>query len=111
MDTLSVTLAALSNPTRRAILARLKTGPASVVELAEPFRMSQQAVSKHLAYLERADLVRTRRDGRKQVRELAPEPIREVAAWAEDYRRHWESAFGRLHELLEQQDEPQPKER
>lgn len=105
-----MTLAALSDPTRRAILARLKGGPASVAELAEPFRMSQQAVSKHLAYLQRAELVRKRRDGRKQICELAPGPIREVAAWAEDYRRHWENAFGRLHELLEQQaDEPSQK--
>lgn len=105
-----MTLSALSNPTRRAILARLKSGPASVAELAEPFRMSQQAVSKHLAYLQRAELVRKRREGRKHICELAPEPIREVASWAEDYRRHWESAFGRLHELLKQgADEPQPK--
>lgn len=107
-----MTFAALSNPTRRAILARLKAGPASVGDLAEPFQMSQQAVSKHLAYLQRAELVRKRRDGRKQICELAPEPIREVATWAESYRRHWESAFGRLHELLEQQaDDPQPRER
>lgn len=107
MDTLSVTLAALADPTRRAILARLKAGSASVAELAQPFRMSQQAVSKHLAYLQRAELVRKRREGRKHICELAPGPLREVAAWAEDYRRHWESAFGRLHELLERQsDEP-----
>jgi DNA-binding transcriptional ArsR family regulator len=109
VDTLSVTLAALADPTRRAILARLKTGPAYVAELAQPFRMSQQAVSKHLAYLQRAELVRNRREGRKHICELAPGPLREVADWAEDYRRHWESAFGRLHELLERRaDEPQP---
>jgi DNA-binding transcriptional ArsR family regulator len=100
---LSTTLAALSDPTRRAIVARLQVGPASVTELAEPFRMSQQAVSKHLAYLERARLVHKRRDGRKQICELTPEPIREVADWAEDYRRHWESAFRRLRGLLRRQ--------
>lgn len=83
-----------------------------MAELEQPFRISQQAVSKHLAYLQRAELVRKRRVGRKQICELAPGPIREVAAWAEDYRRHWESAFSRLHELLEQQlDEPRSKER
>jgi DNA-binding transcriptional ArsR family regulator len=65
--------------------------------------MSQQAVSKHLAYLQRARLVRKRREGRKQICELTPEPIREVANWAEDYRRHWESAFGRLRGLLQRQ--------
>lgn len=100
MDSLSVTLAALSDPTRRAILARLTAGPASVRELREPFAMSQQAISKHLAYLERAHLVRTRRDGRKQMRELNPAPIRDVAEWADTYRRHWEGAFGRLRTLL-----------
>jgi DNA-binding transcriptional ArsR family regulator len=108
---LTVTLGALSNPTRRAILGRLKNGPASVAELAEPFRMSQQAVSKHLAHLERASLVRKRREGRKHICELTPEPLREIVAWAEDYRRHWERAFGRLHALLEQHTgEPQPTE-
>lgn len=105
-----MTLAALSNPTRRAILARLRSGPASVAELAEPFGISQQAVSKHLAYLERAELVRKRRDGRKHICELAPEPIREVASWAEEYRRHWEGAFDRLHEFLEEElDTAEPK--
>lgn len=103
MDTLTLTLAAIADPTRRAILARLKAGPASVVELTEPFRISQQAVSKHLAHLERAGLVRKRRVGRKHICELSPEPIRAVATWADDYRRQWEGAFTRLHEFLEQQ--------
>ena len=103
VDELSLTLAALSDPTRRAILARLKTGPASVTELSEPFGVSQQAISKHLAYLERAKLVQTRRDGRQQIRELDPAPIREVAEWAEEYRRYWEGAFGRLRDLLRRQ--------
>jgi DNA-binding transcriptional ArsR family regulator len=103
VDSLSLTLAALTDPTRRAILARLKAGPASVTELGEPFGVSQQAISKHLAYLERANLVQTRRDGRQQIRELNPTPIREVAELAEEYRRYWESAFSRLRHLLDRQ--------
>ncbi len=83
----------------------MKTGPASVAELAQPFRMSQQAVSKHLACLERARLVRKRREGRKHICELDPVPLREVADWVEDYRRHWEGAFGRLRRLLQQQED------
>jgi DNA-binding transcriptional ArsR family regulator len=101
VDTLSVTLAALSDPTRRAILGRLKRGPASVTELSAPFGVSQQAISKHLAYLERAKLVRTRREGRQQVRELNPAPIREVADWTEEYRSYWEGAFSRLRDLVD----------
>jgi DNA-binding transcriptional ArsR family regulator len=103
VDSLSRTLAALSDPTRRAILARLKAGPASVTELSQPFGVSQQAISKHLAYLERASLVQTRRDGRQQIRQLNPAPIREVAQWAEEYRRYWNDAFGRLRDLLHRQ--------
>jgi len=103
VDSLSLTLAALSDPTRRAILARLKAGPASVTELSEPYGVSQQAISKHLACLERANLVQTRRDGRQQIRELNPAPIREVAEWAEEYRRYWLGAFTRLRALLHRQ--------
>ena len=109
VDTLSVTLAALSDPTRRAILGRLKAGPASVTELSEPFGVSQQAISKHLAYLERANLVRTRREGRQQVRELNPTPIREVADWTEEYRSYWEGAFSRLRDLVGRQTAGQPR--
>ena len=109
VDTLSVTLAALSDPTRRAILARLTMGPAAVVELCEPFGVSQQAISKHLAYLERANLVRTRRVGRRQIRELNPAPLREVAEWTEDYRRFWEGAFNRLGNLLKRQAAAGPR--
>ena len=101
VDALSLTLAALSDPTRRAILARLQAGPASVTELSEPFGVSQQAISKHLAYLERANLVHTRRDGRQKIRELNPAPIRQVAEWADEYRRHWHGAFSRLRGLLD----------
>jgi DNA-binding transcriptional ArsR family regulator len=111
VDSLSLTLAALSDPTRRAILARLRTGPASVTELSEPFGVSQQAVSKHLAYLQRANLVRTRRDGRQQIRELNPVPIREVAEWAEEYRRYWHGAFSRLRDLLDRQPASRRRER
>lgn len=100
VDSLSVTLAALSDPTRRVLLAQLRNGPASVVELAGPFGISQQAISKHLAYLERARLVRTRREGRRQIRELNPAPIGEVAAWVEEYRQYWRGAFGRLDAAL-----------
>ena len=109
VDTLSLTLAALCDPTRRAILARLRSGPASATELSEPFGISQQAISKHLAYLERAHLVRTRRDGRQQIRELNPAPIREVADWAEEYRRHWDGAFGRLRVLLDRRAAGRPR--
>jgi DNA-binding transcriptional ArsR family regulator len=109
VDTLSVTLAALSDPTRRAILARLRTGPASVIDLSEPFGVSQQAISKHLAYLERANLVRTRRMGRHQIRELNPAPIREVVDWAEEYRHYWKGAFSRLGGLLDRQAADRPR--
>ena len=104
VDSLSETFAALSDPTRRAILAKLKSGTASVAEIAEPFQISQQAVSKHLAYLERAHLVLTRQDGRRQVRQLNPLPMQEAAQWINDYRREWKAAFGRLRVLVEQPD-------
>jgi DNA-binding transcriptional ArsR family regulator len=78
-------------------------GPASVTELSEPFGVSQQAISKHLAYLKRANLVRTRREGRQQVRELNPVPIREVADWTEEYRSYWEGAFSRLRGVVDRQ--------
>jgi len=105
VDSLSATLAALSDPTRRAILARLKEGPAAVCELAEPFHISQQAISKHLAYLEQARLIRKQRQGRQQICELDPLPMQEAAAWIEDYRREWEAAFGRLRALLHSMDD------
>ena len=103
MDALSLTLAALSDPARRAILARLQSGPASVTKLSEPFGVSQQAISKHLAYLERANLVHTRRAGRQMIRELNPAPIRQVAEWTDEYRRHWQGAFSRLRGLLDRE--------
>ena len=100
VDTLSATLAALSDPTRRSILDRLAAAPATVGELAKPFRISQQAVSKHLAYLERARLVKKRRDGRRHVCTLRPAPFKEVDDWVEHYRRFWEQSFDRLDNYL-----------
>ena len=95
-------LIALADPTRRAILHRLAEGPAPVRELAEPFRMSQQAVSKHIAYLESAHLVEKRRDGRLSICTLDPKPLKEVADWAEEYRANWEANFARLDAVLEE---------
>jgi len=106
---MSATFAALSDSTRRAILVRLKEGPASVSELAEPFLISQQAISKHLAYLERARLIEKRRDGRQQVCRLNPEPMQDVAAWVEQYRRFWEDALGQLDSLLHELHPPKNK--
>ena len=93
VDSLSATLSALSDPTRRSILTRLAAGPATVGELAEPFHMSQQAVSKHLAYLERVRLVEKRREGRSQVCSLRPAPFKEVSDLVEYYRMFWERAL------------------
>ena len=100
VDTLTTTLAALADPTRRSILDRLAGGPATVGELAEPFRISQQAVSKHLAYLERAWLVTKRREGRRHVCTLSPAPFREVSGWVEHYRHFWEQGLERLGDYL-----------
>src|SRR5262249_20414648 len=99
---LTLTLAAVADPTRRSILRLLVDGPAPVVDLARPFRMSQQAVSKHLACLERARLIERRRDGRLNVCTLTPAPLKEVADWAEGYRRFWEATFQRLDAVLEE---------
>lgn len=112
---MSATFAALSDSTRREILMRLKGGPASVRELAEPFQISQQAISKHLAYLERARLIEKRRDGRQQICRLDAEPMREVATWVEQYRQYWDDALGRLDALLHELHPPKkpkkPKKR
>jgi DNA-binding transcriptional ArsR family regulator len=102
VDRLSATFAALSDPTRRRIVVRLTRGPASVNELAEPFAISQQAISKHLAYLERARLIQKRRQGRQHFCALIPGTIREVAIWAEGYRRFWAESHERLDALLEE---------
>jgi DNA-binding transcriptional ArsR family regulator len=102
VDKLSITLYALADPTRRSILRRLADGPAPVRELAEPFRISQQAVSKHIACLESAHLVEKRRDGRLRICTLDPKPLKEVSDWAEEYRAMWEANFARLDDVLEE---------
>jgi len=101
VDSLSTTLAAVADPTRRSILDRLANGPAPVGDLAEPFKMSQQAVSKHLAYLEQAGLIQKRREGRLCICSLRPKALREVADWTERYRQLWELNFQRLDALLD----------
>jgi DNA-binding transcriptional ArsR family regulator len=100
VDQLSLTFAALCDPTRRSIVDRLTAGPATVLQLAAPFSISQQAISKHLAYLEKARLIERQRNGRQNFCALKPNTIREVADWAEDYRRVWEASFQRLDALL-----------
>jgi DNA-binding transcriptional ArsR family regulator len=99
-DSLSATFAALADPTRRAILARLATGETSVTELAEPFDMSMPAISKHLKVLERAGLIVRARDAQRRPCRLSATPIEAVANWAETYRQHWEQSLGRLDEYL-----------
>jgi DNA-binding transcriptional ArsR family regulator len=99
---LDATFSALADPTRRAILARLATGEASVNELAEPFAMSQPAISKHLKVLERAGLITRGRDAQRRPCKLEAQPLAEANAWLENYRRYWEESFGKLDDLLEQ---------
>ena len=98
---LDATFAALADPTRRAILARLAMGEASVAELAEPFSMSQPAVSKHLKVLERAGLIRRGRDAQRRPARIEARPLQEANMWIERYRELWEAAYGRLDALLE----------
>ncbi|MQA00795.1 MAG: metalloregulator ArsR/SmtB family transcription factor [Dehalococcoidia bacterium] len=110
VDQLSSTFAALADPTRRAILARLARGEASVTELAEPFSMSLQAVSKHLKVLEQSGLIERSRNAQWRPCRLQAAPLEQVADWVEGYRRFWEARFGRLDEYLhdiQQQDETQ----
>jgi DNA-binding transcriptional ArsR family regulator len=99
-DQLTTTFAALADPTRRAILARLAQGEASVNELAEPFPISVQAVSKHLRVLERAGLITRGRSAQLRPSRLQGAALHEVADWLEDYRRFWEASFDRLGERL-----------
>ena len=100
-DRLDATFAALSDPTRRAILARLASGEASVNELAEPFAMSQPAISKHLKVLERAGLISRGRDAQRRPCRIEAEALQGVDDWLERYRRIWDANFGRLDNLLE----------
>jgi DNA-binding transcriptional ArsR family regulator len=101
-DRLDATFAALADPTRRAILARLASGEASVLELAEPFEMTQPAVSKHLKVLERAGLVSRSQDAQRRPRRLEAKPLAEANEWLEKYRRIWAANFQRLDALLDQ---------
>jgi DNA-binding transcriptional ArsR family regulator len=101
-DHLSTTFAALADPTRRAILARLASGECSVTELAEPFEMSMPAVSKHLRVLERAGLIARGREAQWRPCRLEPAPLKEVAEWAERYRAIWEERFDRLETYLQE---------
>src|SRR6186997_639612 len=95
-DALSNTFAALADPTRRAILARLASGECSVSELAEPFQMSMPAVSKHLRVLERAGLIVQRREAQRRPCRIEASPLKDVAEWAEHYRHIWEERLDRL---------------
>src|SRR2546426_7272558 len=101
-DRLDATFAALADPTRRAILARLAGGEAPVTELAAPFDISQPAISKHLKVLERAGLIPRGRDARRRPRRLEARPLAEARGWLEGYRRYWEGNFGRLDAVLEE---------
>src|SRR5213593_3542838 len=101
-DRLDATFAALADPTRRAILARLASGEASVTELARPFAMSQPAISKHLKVLERAGLISRGREAQRRPRRIEGKPLAEANAWLEGYRRIWEGNFQRLDALLDE---------
>jgi DNA-binding transcriptional ArsR family regulator len=106
-DQLSITFAALADPTRRSILARLISGECSVTELAKPFDMSLPAVTKHLRVLERAGLIARRRDAQWRPCRIKAAPLKAVAAWTERYRHVWEQRFDRLETYLQ---EMKPKE-
>ena len=99
-DPLSTTFAALADPTRRAILARLAMGEATVGELAAPFDISLPAISKHLKVLQRAGLIEQSRQAQWRPCRLTPEPLRDLADWVAQYRRHWEESFDRLDDYL-----------
>ncbi|MGW4206620.1 ArsR/SmtB family transcription factor [Lentzea sp. NPDC004789] len=105
MDQLSATFAALADPTRRAILARLTEGPATVKELSEPFDISGPAISKHLRVLEKAGLITRGREAQWRPCRLDATPLREVAVWAENYRRFWDASYTRLDALLTEMKE------
>jgi DNA-binding transcriptional ArsR family regulator len=106
---LDTTFAALADPTRRAILSRLALGEASVSELAEPFSMSQPAISKHLKVLERAGLVSRGRDAQRRPRRLEAKPLAEATKWLEGYRQFWEGQYQRLDALLDELQPSRPR--
>jgi len=110
-DPLSATFAALADPTRRAILARLSDGEASVGDIAKPFAMSGPAISKHLKVLERAGLISRGREAQWRPARLEAGPLKEINEWLEHYRRHWEQSFDRLGDYLKElQNQPSKKD-
>src|SRR5579885_1099391 len=102
VDRLDTTFAALSDPTRRAMIERLSHGPATVHGLAEPFALSQQMISKHIAYLVRARLVTKTKRGRESICTLRPQAIKTVSDWAIGYRQFWEESFDKLDAVVKQ---------
>ena len=108
-ERLDLTFLALADPTRRAILARLATGEASVGELGEPFDISQPAISRHLKVLERAGLISVGQDAQRRPRRLEGKPMREAEAWIGQLRRIWEANYARLDALLVEMQSPLPK--
>ena len=109
-DTLSATFAALADPTRRAILARLADGDASVKDLSAPFAMTQPGISKHLRVLERAGLIEQGRQAQWRPRRLRAGPLRDVADWVSQYRRHWEDSFERLDAYFREVNDPKEQD-
>jgi DNA-binding transcriptional ArsR family regulator len=108
---LDATFAALADGTRRAIVARLATGEATVLELARPFAMSQPAISKHLKVLERAGLITRRRDAQRRPCRLQPRRLHELSEWIAAYREVWEDSYARLDDLLQELQQAKPKEK
>lgn len=105
---LDTTFAALADPTRRAILARLAQGEATVMQLAEPFAMTQPAISKHIKVLERAGLISRGRDAQRRPCKIKPDALNEAMTWLEEYRRLWEANYERLDALLDELKRNQP---
>src|SRR5262250_2233098 len=110
-ERLNETFAALADPTRRAILARLASGDASVMQLAKPFAMSQPAISRHLQVLQRAGLISRGRDGQRRPCRIEAKPLEEANVWLEKYRQFWERRFQRLDALLDELKTEQKKRR
>lgn len=108
-DTLSLTFAALADPTRRAMLARLARGPATVKELARPFKISMPAISKHLKVLEHAGLIERGREAQWRPAQLQAAPLKDVSQWLDGYRQNWEENFDRLDEYLRKIQEEKKK--
>ncbi len=110
VDQLNTTFAALSDPTRRAMIERLSRGPASVHGLTEPFALSQQMISKHIAYLVRARIVVKTKHGRESVCTLKPQAIKTVSDWAFSYRRFWEESFDKLEVVVKEMKKAEEKD-